>query len=112
MRLMIQTKIQCYGFTKQLNLHLAKSPILNLFPIEKYKHTFQSSGLAPTAWEFTQADTSVIKTEKNTPSNERLFQSCKAGVIDSELHLFTNCQTHTLERNILKNSILRKSENT
>ena len=48
MRLVIQTKIQCYGFTKQLSHHLAKSPISNLFPIETYKHAFQSSGLAPT----------------------------------------------------------------
>ena len=45
------------------------------------------------------------KNGKNTPSNERLCQSCKAGLIDNELHLFTNCQTHTFERNILKNTI-------
>ena len=45
------------------------------------------------------------KNGKNTPSKERLCQSCKAGFIDNELHLFTNCETHTFERNILKNTI-------
>ena len=45
------------------------------------------------------------KNGKNTLANKRFCLSCKSGEIDDEMHLFTNCKTHNLERGIFLTNI-------